>query len=99
MPETSTAAVLVYVAEDGNAVLAREFASLSDMAIFVAEMELRRGEYVVVDGELLMRRFNDGILVLEPPIAVREMLAVVSPAFDRRKESVFDDEDEDEAFG
>ena len=99
MPEPSTRAVLVYASEDGNAVLVREFASLSMMAIFVAEMELRRGEYVVIDGEILMRRFNDGVLVLEPPIAVRHALAVVAPSFDRRKESVFDGEDEDEAFG
>ena len=98
MSEPSTKAVLVHAAEDGNAVLVREFASLSDMAIFVAEMELNRGEYVVVDGEILMRRFNDGVLVLEPPVALRQALAVVTPIAERRKESVFDEE-VDEDFG
>ena len=99
MPEPNIKAVLVHAAEDGNAVLVREFSSLSDMAIFVAEMELNRGEYVVVDGEILMKRFSDGVLALEPPLALRQALAVVAPIAERRKESVFDDAVEEEEFG
>ena len=95
MADSSSKAVLVYVNRDGSSALVRQFDTMSDMAVFVAEEGLKRGEYVVVEGTIILQRLNEGMLPLDPDCEGEVTALSAYPCAERRSEYLYNIEGED----